>query len=98
MILKNYTPHNVVVFSSSGDIIATFPSEGVARLEEYDVDAGNLTVEIPLTRKTYSDVIGIPSPVEGTVYIVSKMVLDESDRTDLVAPDTGSGAVRNEKG
>jgi hypothetical protein len=43
----------------------------------------------------------LPEIVVGDIYIVSAMVLAEVKklgRLDFVAPDTGSGAIRNEKG
>jgi len=43
---------------------------------------------------------GLPPVIGGTVYLVSRMVRDAlgSDRPDILAPDTGGTAVRNEKG
>ena len=48
---------------------------------------------------------GLPYPVEGLTFIVSGMVRDalsalpaRLSRPDVYAPDTGSDAIRNEKG
>ncbi len=44
---------------------------------------------------------GLPEPQEGTIYIVSGMVLAHCQgRTDVFGPGTGpkDGAIRNEKG
>ena len=50
-------------------------------------------------KSTYGDVTGLPSQVDGTVLIVSAMVLTASDRTDLVAPATGhDDTIRNDRG
>ncbi len=41
---------------------------------------------------------GLPEQQDGTFLIVSGMVFAASDRPDLIAPDTGKTAIRNEKG
>ena len=47
----------------------------------------------------YGEVEGLPAPQQGVKYIVSAMVLDNSNRADLVAPATGHpDTKRNEKG
>ena len=57
------------------------------------------------TRKLFScvkqekgEVIGLPDEEEGVFHLVSGMVFSASDRPDLLAPDTGKTAIRNEKG
>lgn len=48
---------------------------------------------------TYGEVQNVPPPQEGVVYIVNMIVLDRlPHRNDLIAPDSGPSAVRNEKG
>lgn len=47
---------------------------------------------------TYGEVQNVPEPQEGVVYIVNMIVLDRMPhRKDLIAPDSGPSAVRNEK-
>lgn len=59
---------------------------------------------IPVVRTTYSEVEGLPAQEDGTIYIVSTLVLQALKangvtRTDCVAPNTSpSGAIRNEAG
>jgi hypothetical protein len=45
-----------------------------------------------------TEVTGLPDPEENTFFIVSAMVFDSTSRTDVVAPDTGKTAIRNDKG
>ena len=48
---------------------------------------------------TYGQVENVPEPQEGVVFIVNMIVLDRlPHRKDLIAPDSGPSAVRNEKG
>lgn len=101
MRLKNYTPHTITVFDKLGNKLESFPSQGVARVKETSNEAGRVVVgflDIPLVTKTYTEIEGLPEPEQSVKYIVSKMVLDASDRNDLIAPDTGEGVVRDETG
>jgi hypothetical protein len=55
--------------------------------------------EVKLFRQTFGEVEGLPEEIPGTMYIVSAMVLAAVDRSDCVAPATGSReTVRNEAG
>ena len=87
----NCTPHQIDLnngtsFNPSGII----PRVSVSYT---DADAHGICNQV------YGDVIGLPDQIDGTVYIVSAMVLAASDRADLVAPATGHpSCVRNDKG
>jgi hypothetical protein len=77
----NCTPHALTL--NDGTVI---PASGqVARV------AASFTQfdENGVCKQVFGDVQGIPAPQEGTLYIVSALVLAASDRTDLVAPATG---------
>nr|MBN1228859.1 hypothetical protein [Anaerolineae bacterium] len=86
----NLTPHEITVVSSDGEIVRTFAPTGVvARVDQMDVSVGKLTVGqtlVPLVRSIYGDVINLPDPAPETLYIVSKMTMDASDREDLISP------------
>lgn len=103
-MIVNLTPHEIVVFGQFNNKIATFPPSGaVARIEEKNEDKGVCVLhngeKIPCLKKVYMDVENLPEETPGYVYIVSGMVLSVmKDRCDLIAPDTGEGAVRDEKG
>jgi len=95
MELKNFTPHEVTIFS--GDkVIERVPSIGVARASEVNVDAVPIN-DIPTVLKHYDAVVGLPKPCEGVVYIVSLPVLQASNRTDIVCPDTVPDSVVRDK-
>lgn len=98
-VIKNFTPHDIHLYEGS-TLIATFPATGiVTRVNEATMDAGTVgSTHYPLCKKVYENIIDLPPPVPGTYYIVSMMVMNAIPRDDLICPDTGSGAVRNDKG
>ena len=60
-------------------------------------DAGGLIVCV--SKHTFGQIEGLPEPKPDTIYIVSGMVRDALDgRQDVLAPDTGKTAVRNQQG
>jgi hypothetical protein len=95
----NLTPHTIVI--SSSDKSFSIPASGtLARVSVVQEVCGELE-GIPLVRTVKGAVENIPASEAGVVYIVSGMVLEElkgSGRTDVVAPDTGATAIRNQKG
>lgn len=95
MVLKNFTPHEVTVFSGE-EVIERVQSIGVARASEVCVDSKAIN-GIPTVAKRYYAVVGLPEPEGGVVYIVSLPVLQASDRPDLVCPDTGPDSVVRKK-
>jgi len=107
MKFVNCTPHDIVIFDAEGTKeIARFPAEKgrEARVDEQDVNHGTLN-GIEVKQRSYDKIIGLPEPDEDTYYIVSMIVLLANEileppywRNDLISPDTGNGAVRNEKG
>lgn len=97
-MIKNYTPHSLNIYS--GDIlIKTFEKIGNVRLLE-DVQEVEETDGIPTVIKKYREATGLPEPENGTIFLVSKIVLDAlPHRTDLRCPDTGPDSViRDEAG
>ena len=60
-------------------------------------DVGGLIVCV--SRHTFGQIEGLPEPKPDTIFIVSGMVRDALDgRPDVLAPDTGKTAVRNQQG
>jgi hypothetical protein len=54
-----------------------------------------IPLRIPVSKTVYGEVEGVPEPKEGMVYIVSSLVKQQlPDRDDVVAPDTGPSAIR----
>ena len=104
MNIVNLTPHNIVLQDADG-VRTVIASSGIARVAStsgaLETVAG---VPVPVAgRATYGAVEGLPDPVEGTIYVVSAMVLGRPEcqgRDDVVGPGTGpkDGAIRNEAG
>lgn len=94
MELVNLTPHPIMV-----EGFGTFESKGLARVSTTQKVVGNIN-GIDLVETVQGQVEGLPEMEEGKMYIVSGMVLSalKGSRADVVAPDTGSTAIRNEKG
>lgn len=93
MTFVNLTPHTVNIQGQGGRDIA--PSGAVARCSQSNVLVREID-GIPVTRQTFGKVEGLPAPVEGTFYIVSRMVASACpNRRDLVIPGP---LVRNEQG
>lgn len=104
MNLTNLTPHAICLRSADGTDTVIAPSGTVARVSStpgaLETVAG---VPVPVAgMQTFGGTEGLPAPVEGTLYVVSAMVLAalRGSRPDVVGPGTGpnDGAVRNEKG
>jgi hypothetical protein len=86
----NLTPHAINLNNGN-----TFPPSGqVAR-----VSSSFSEIVDGLCCQEFGEVVGLPEPKEGVLYIVSGLIMSASDRTDIVAPATGhSEAIRNGKG
>ncbi len=98
MNVINLTPHVVVVETENGR--HEFPPSGVvARVSTTQDQIGEIN-KVPVVKTVFGDVAGIPEEKEGTVYIVSSLVAQAvaGTRSDVVAPDTGPTAIRDEAG
>lgn len=101
MKLRNLTPHEIVVYSQDRTtVLFTVPSEGIFLRVPTDQKTIGEINGIPVQKVEYGEVKDLPAPEEDTVFIVSQMVLSalHGTRTDMVCPDTGKGAVRDENG
>ena len=76
----NCTPHIIRL----NDGTEYEPSGNVARVSSYHSDFEYNQI----CRVVYGEVEGLPEPQENTIYIVSLLVLNACDRTDIVAPAT----------
>lgn len=101
MTIRNFTPHEIVVYNHKNNIIATFPSEGEARCEVKREEIGSVIAEpsftvIPVYKSTFGAVEGLPEEDFPTYYVVSRLVAEalKDERSDLLIPDD---TVRNEK-
>ena len=97
----NLTPHVVSLMNGNGEIIPIPPSGDVCRLETHSHHVGTLRLDgrtFPVFETLYGDIQGLPDSKNGTIYIVSALVVAKCDRKDVVAPDTGSTCLRHEDG
>jgi len=99
-MIVNCTPHQINIRPEGLPEVVVPPSGVVPRVSvEQKIIA--IIEGIPVVSTQYGAVEGLPDPVEGTVYIVSALVLSAlvGSRPDCVAPDTSpTSAVRNENG
>ena len=98
----NLTPHTVNIYDDDGSLrMSIEPSGQVLRLPTRAWAAGDLD-GISVVRLSYETPEDLPKPQEGTIYIVSGVMLEplkEMGRLDFVAPDTSPGSVvRDESG
>lgn len=110
-MLINLTPHDIIVFSATGETVAEIHPYGlIARVEKTDrqVDAEIVAApgfgddgetweyNIPVMVSSLSAVSGLPNEQAGVRFIVSAMVRAAcTDRFDLVSP---ADLVRDEAG
>lgn len=99
-IILNYTPHPVEIryVDKHGNArCARFLTTDLARVREKNIKVPG--GRFPCVRKKYCDVDDLPEPKQNTWYIVSLVVFQNSDRRDLLCPDTGPDSViRDRKG
>lgn len=101
--IVNLTPHAITLRLEGGKVEKTFIISGTqARVAVRATTRDSLIndgIQIPVIANEYGEVEGLPESREGTIYIVSALVLGRvSGRSDVFAPDTGPTAVRNASG
>ncbi len=96
-MIRNFTPHKVTIYDAiCKNITHEFPSEGTARVRERvsaTVEDIPVNEGVPVVKKSYAEITGLPEGQSGTIYIVSLLVLQASNRDDLVCPDNGIDSV-----
>jgi len=87
MNIVNLTPHPLKLMLEAGE--RTVPPSGtLARCVENATKAEPLG-DIPLVRKTFGEVEGLPEPAEGTVYVTSALAAQAAwakGRLDVYCP------------
>ena len=98
--MLNLTPHSIVVETDNGHRITFEPSGTVARVSTHTSVVGTLDNGISVVERSYGEVDNVPTlPCEP--FLVSSMVLDQLPKEYggvAFAPDTGLGAIRDDKG
>jgi hypothetical protein len=97
-MLVNLTPHAIVVQKEG--VETTIPPSGqAARCVVKTVLMNHLGLAetvggFPLSRQEFGAVEGLPEPKAGVWYITSTIVAQRAKRPDVVSPDTGPTAIR----
>jgi len=99
MKIVNLTPHAIVI-QTADESRLVIESSGVARVSTTSEQVGEID-GIPIRRVRYGEIVGLPDPQPGTIYVTSIVVAQAAaklGRTDVLAPDTGPDAIRDEAG
>lgn len=99
-MLRNHTPHVIVITSPNGEVITTLAPSGAAPRLQLDVRPDVQLDGIPVVTTTTGVITGLPDPQPGVHLIVSQVIAAaarDAGRTveDLLVPH---GQVRNDKG
>jgi len=82
----NLTQHPISVYT--GQDIVTHPiTSVVARLATKQIVVGHID-DVPIIRTEWGDIIGLPEPEDGVIYITSSIVANAAQRRDVVSPCT----------
>ena len=88
MLLKNFTPHNVVIVNGAAKIV--IPSDGIARVTETKTVAPSIDVDgvaVETFVSAFGEVENLPPQEEGVMVIVSALVASATKgRDDLLVP------------
>ena len=96
--IVNLTPHDITVISQGKSIVfPKFPvSARVSSKTEVLTHFYTPEMSIPLTQVVFGELEGLPDPIEGIFFIVSRIVREAAKkRTDLLVPQ---GLIRDENG
>ena len=94
--IRNLTPHEVNIWIEGivPSIRTIKPSRIVARLNVISHHFGEVD-GIPVVRSIDREILHLPDPEPGVVYIASSAVAKEAKRIDVLSPDTtDEGAIR----
>lgn len=91
MKLVNLTPHELKLHAPGGHVLTVAPSGDVARVAQTDTLTGAVVVDgvaLPVNKKEFGDVVGLPAPQPDTAFVVSGLVLAalNGSRLDVFAP------------
>ena len=94
MKIFNLTPHELSIYKADGDVLVVPRTGRVARVHEVREPIGmidGITIETAYPGK----IEGLPPPAPDTIYIVSAMVSQATDRPDVYSPGQ---LLRDERG
>lgn len=88
--IVNLVPHDITIYDNTKSFVKyVYKSVGEARVAS-DYEQAGMALGIVIRKVITSRIIGLPEPVDGTLYIVSSVVASTLDgsREDVVSPDT----------
>ena len=89
MDIRNLTPHPInLILSGETRTLAPDPAGPARVAETLHPDTAGQVAEIPVIRKIFGEITGLPAPVPGVALIVSALVASaawELQRTDVLA-------------
>lgn len=94
--VSGIVPRCVTERTEQTPIVTGFASVASGAVSPLECDEYQIPVTVRLIRQAVGQVTGLPDAAPDTVYIVSGMVLGalNGTRPDVVAPDTGADAIR----
>ncbi len=97
-MIINLTPHEVNFYIDEETMVILPKCETPARCTTSNVYIGDFD-GVPIHHVVYEDVVNLPDPELGTIYVVSGIVAQAvKNRNDVFSPDTGASALRNSNG
>ena len=98
-MIKNLTPHAIVIMTPEGVVKKEFPSEGLARATQSITPCGAID-GISVVETKFSTPEGLPEPVPGTYLVVSAITAQAAKAAGRTTADLllTSRPIRDEKG
>lgn len=91
-MIRNLTPHALVLRGQDGQEVTVPPSGIVVRVAPIESLVGEIAMDgvaVPLIETMFGQIVGLPEPQEGTMYVVSSIVraaLPAGSRPDVLVP------------
>ncbi len=99
MELFNLTPHAINIMCIDGaPLVSLSPSGTIARVDVVRTRVSDLLGGLPVFRTTFGELVGLPDPVDGRIYVCSLIAAQAAisiGRTDVLSPGE---LVRDEAG
>jgi len=101
----NLCPHPIHLVGENGAVV-TFAESGTVARVDIRKTKKQVTVEVAegvylnmeVTEVEHAEVVGLPEPQEGVIYLVSSYVAQYTKRPDCICPNTDSTAIKDENG
>ena len=91
----NLTPHEVTLVDDQQNVLLVVRPEETSARCAVKREIAFLADGVQVNRSLFGEVVGLPAPIQGTWYIVSRIVAEAARRGDLLVPDE---TVRNSEG